>query len=103
MDSDESSFASERFKLRDLYGKMLTVSHPKCDSKFILMAYDKIESYIRAPVLLNLLNLLRKSNKMHNKPHILSFFLNSFNICKAMLMSYLFFCIIEFIKLVAKK
>ena len=32
-----------------------------------------------AHVLLNLLNLLRKGNKMLGKPHILSLFLNSFN------------------------
>ena len=35
-----------------------------------------IESNIHAPVLLNLLNVLRKSNKMLGKPHILSLFPN---------------------------
>ena len=38
-----------------------------------------IGSYMSAHVLLNLLNELRKSNKMLGKPHILSLFLNSFN------------------------
>ena len=38
-----------------------------------------IESNIRALVLLYLLNSLQKSDKMLGKPHILSFFLNSFN------------------------
>ena len=32
-----------------------------------------------ARVLLNLINLLRKSNKMLGKPHILSLFPNMFN------------------------
>ena len=32
-----------------------------------------------AHVLLNLLNELRKNDKMRGKPRILSFFLNSFN------------------------
>ena len=36
-------------------------------------------SNICAPVLLNLLNSLRKRDKMLSKPHILSLFLNSFN------------------------
>ena len=35
--------------------------------------------YIHAPVLLNLLNLLQKSNKMLGKPCILSLFHNMFN------------------------
>ena len=34
---------------------------------------------IRTPVLLNLLNMLRKSDKMLCKPRILSIFLNSLN------------------------
>ena len=38
-----------------------------------------MESYIRAPVLLNLLNSLRKRDKMLGKPPILSLFPNSFN------------------------
>ena len=38
-----------------------------------------IVSNIRAPVLLNLLNLLQKSDKMLSKPRILSLFLNSFD------------------------
>ena len=37
-----------------------------------------MESNIRAPVLLNLLNLLQKSDKMLGKPCILSLFLNLF-------------------------
>ena len=36
-------------------------------------------SYISAHVLLNLLNSLRKGDKMLGKPHILSLFPNSFN------------------------
>ena len=43
------------------------------------MAYDKIESNIRALVLLNLFNSLQKSDKMLDTPRILSLFLNSFN------------------------
>ena len=39
----------------------------------------QIESNIRALVLLNLLNLMRKRDKMLGKPHILSLSLNSFN------------------------
>ena len=38
-----------------------------------------IESNIRAPVLLNLLNLLQKSDKMHGKPRFLYIFPNLFN------------------------
>ena len=38
-----------------------------------------IESNIRALVLLNLLNSLRKSDEMLGKPRILSFYLNSLN------------------------
>ena len=38
-----------------------------------------IESNICAPVLLDLSNLLRKSDKMRGKPRILSLFLNSFD------------------------
>ena len=38
-----------------------------------------MESNIRAPVLLNLLNSLRKRDKMLGKPRILSLFLNLFN------------------------
>ena len=38
-----------------------------------------IESYIHAPVLLNLLNSLPKRDKMLGKPHILSLFPNMFN------------------------
>ena len=45
----------------------------------ILMSYNKLETNIHAPVLLNLLNLLRKSDKMIGKPHILSLFSNLFN------------------------
>ena len=57
---------------------MLTFSHPKRDNTIILMSYDKKndESKIRSPVLLNSLNLLRKSDKMFSKPHILSLFHN---------------------------
>ena len=47
---------------------------PKNDFKMTLMS-----SKICAPVLLNLLNLLQKRDKMLGKPHILSLFLNSFN------------------------
>ena len=43
------------------------------------MSYDKIESIIRAPVLLNLLKLLRKRDKMLDKPHILFLFRNLFD------------------------
>ena len=35
-----------------------------------------------APVLLNLLNLMRKRDKMPGKPRILSIFLNMFNMSK---------------------
>ena len=38
-----------------------------------------IESYIRAFVLMNLLNSLRKRDKMFGRPSILPLFLNSFN------------------------
>ena len=38
-----------------------------------------IEFSMRGPLLLNLINLLAKSDKMLCKPHILSFFSNSFN------------------------
>ena len=37
------------------------------------------ESTVRAPLLLNLLNELRKIEKMLGKPRILSTFFNSFN------------------------
>ena len=40
---------------------------------------EKIESYICAPVLLNLLKLLWKSDKILGKHHILSLFPSSFN------------------------
>ena len=43
------------------------------------MSYDKLESNFHALVLLNLLNLLRKRDKMLGKPRILSLFLNLFN------------------------
>ena len=36
------------------------------------MLCDRLESNIHAPVLLNLLNWLRKREKMLGKPHILS-------------------------------
>ena len=45
------------------------------------MSYDKKESNIRAPVLLNLLYSLRKSDKMLSKPRILLLFHNLFNKC----------------------
>ena len=45
----------------------------------ILNVISKIESNIRALVLLNLLNSLRKRDKMLSKPHILCLFPNSFN------------------------
>ena len=38
-----------------------------------------LESNIHAPVLLNLLNLLRKRDKMLDKPRILCFFRKLFN------------------------
>ena len=38
-----------------------------------------IESNIRAPALLKLVNLLRKRDKMLGNPHILSLFPNLFN------------------------
>ena len=41
------------------------------------MSFDK--SNIHAPVLLNLLNKLRKKDKMQGKPRILSLFLNPLN------------------------
>ena len=40
----------------------------------ILNVINKIESNIRVPVLLNLLNSLRKRDKMLGKPRILSLF-----------------------------
>ena len=46
--------------------KTLTFSHQKYVSKIILMSYDRIH----APVLLNLLNSLRKRDKMLGKPRI---------------------------------
>ena len=59
-------------------GKILTFSRQKCDlSNFNVMW--SIETNIHAPVLLNLLNLLRKRDKMLGKPHILSLFPNLFN------------------------
>ena len=51
------------------YGNILNFAYKKCDFKIL-----SVESNIGAPVLLNLLNSLRKSDKMLNKPHILSFF-----------------------------
>ena len=52
-----------------------------------------IESNIRAPVLLNLSNSLRKKDKMLGKPRILSLFLNLFNkhehSCKILYLSIL--------------
>ena len=44
-----------------------------------LKCHMLIESNIHALVLLNLLNLLRKRDKMFGKPHILSLYLNLFN------------------------
>ena len=43
------------------------------------MSYDRMESNIHALVLLNLLNLLRKRDKMPGKPRILSLFPKLFN------------------------
>ena len=45
----------------------------------INMSCEKTVSTIRDLVLLDLLNSLRKSNKMLDKPRILSLFLNLFN------------------------
>ena len=54
--------------------KFLAFSHQKCDAKVLLVSCNKeIKSYIRAPVLLNLLNLLRKKDKMLSKAfHLIS-------------------------------
>ena len=54
-------------------------SHPKWDFFNNFNALWQIESNIRAPVLLNLLNLLQKRDKMLGKPGILYLFVNSFN------------------------
>ena len=54
-------------------------SHQKCDFKVILMSFDKIETNTHAPILMNLLNMLQRSDKIMSKPHILSPFLNLFN------------------------
>ena len=54
----------------------LAIFTPKCDLKVILICDKK--NKIHAPVLLNLLNLMRKSDKMFCKPHTLSLFLNLF-------------------------
>ena len=43
------------------------------------MQSDNFESNIHVPVLLELLNSLQKSDKMLDKPRILSLYLNSFN------------------------
>ena len=53
-----------------------SVFHAKLDLKVVLGLYD---INIRAHVLLNLLNSLQKSDKMLDKPCILSLFPNSFN------------------------
>ena len=59
---------------------------PKGGFKVILLSYAnlqlklKIETNICTPVLLNLLNLLRKRDKMQDTPCILSLFPNLFNI-----------------------
>ena len=45
----------------------------------ILVSCDKLECNILAPTLLSLSNLLPKSDKTLDKPHILSLFPNSFN------------------------
>ena len=42
------------------------------------MSHDKIESNTCGPVLLNLLNLLQKRDKMLDSPNFLSLFLKSF-------------------------
>ena len=59
-----------------------------------------IESNIRAIVLLNILNSLRKRDKMLGKPRILSLFPNLFNKFSASLAFFLFFptCLINSIK-----
>ena len=44
---------------------------PNSDFKEVLVSYDK-QTNILTPVLLNVLNLLQKSNKMLDKAHILS-------------------------------
>ena len=66
-----------------------------------------IESRIRAPVLLNLLNSLRKRGKMLDKPSIylvsITRLINSIKHEHSCNILYLCSCIIEFIKLVAKK
>ena len=51
-------------------------SSQKCNVKVILMSCDILESNIRAPVLLNLLNELGKRHKMRG---ILFLFPNLFN------------------------
>ena len=61
--------------------KVITTSHicepysPKARFLSTLLC----EFDIRAPILLNLFNLFRKSNQMLDKPHIRSLFPKSFN------------------------
>ena len=64
--------------LRKLW-QNLDVFTPKMWFLINLNVTWKIESNICAPVLLNLLNLLRKRDKMLGKPRILSLFHNLFN------------------------
>ena len=59
----------------------------------------KIESNIRAPVLLNLLNLLQKSDKMLDKPRIVSLFHN----CLINSIKHENSCKILYLKVFAKK
>ena len=50
------------------------VVYPDHPHFIFLGSYDKIESNIRAPVLFNLVNSLRKRDKILDKPRILSLF-----------------------------
>ena len=59
--------------------KIITFLGQKFQSNFNVIC--SIESNIRAFVLLNFLNSLRKRDKVIDKPRILSLFPNSFNKC----------------------
>ena len=76
MNHSLATFLSDlQTKNAGLSAKILRFLHQKCDFK----SCDKIESNIRAPVLLNLhlSNLLQK--REFGKPYILSLFLNLLN------------------------
>ena len=65
------------------HDKILTFSRQKYDFNLIFMSCDKNNLNIHAPVLLNLLNKLRKRDKLLGKPSILALFsthlINSIN------------------------